>query len=709
MKQTMTLLWKSWRDVWWLVAVGLGAIFLPSWTEAVTDGHVPNMSMGLVVVVGPVIALLLGIVLTCRDLDEPLLSFWSSRPIGVRRFLSAKFIVGVLAVICVSVLPVVLEQFFECVSKRGRILPLIHGGGDTFSDLRWFKAQAWPYFIPHPWAQQLPVHLLIFACSFGLGCLVRRVVPAALMACAAAILVFFGPIIVPGFGIFDSLHWMMSERAFQHPAVSQLRENPNVGLGLDWVRLFGSPIFVHKAFVGFVAAMLAVTGLVFAASVAAVRRNVRWALDQKAIMWSLGIVLLLLTFGASRQLGSDFAAEKVLTFDKTRGERSNVTIGACIRDGKGVVAQFDGNMKEPPMTISIRRFDETSPSLVSEPLFSTDLGIGEAYQNSSSFFPVVLSPNHPEHAFTIDARFDIQKTQPKGATSRRVAILKKVELVVLDLAASASRGEIGRVDLSPWFAHPTPTALSGHSLIVALPRLAAEGNRLVVSGLASDKPVIAMEVFDISRPDAPKHIGSVPGTQVWHADPNTTYSVPVHRLDLLVDGRGPARPDSEDVVIEVPQIDGLAPRQQLRVLLDLDLADAAVMEGDLLVKSWSPTSKGEMAVYRLEPETSGSTISSEKNKLRAKRIGSYQASLLQVAMDRVPYFLAMQDGILYGRFNSLTRGIEAWDLRRPDSIRHLGSYIIPDASYWSLTLSPLPRHRLLIGSDAMHIVPVNAD
>ena len=51
-----------------------------------------RVPVGLVVVFGGMIAILAAVAVTCRDLSEPLLTFWASRPMGELRYLAVRMI-----------------------------------------------------------------------------------------------------------------------------------------------------------------------------------------------------------------------------------------------------------------------------------------------------------------------------------------------------------------------------------------------------------------------------------------------------------------------------------------------------------------------------------------------------------------------------------------------------------------------------------------
>lgn len=647
MSQTSILLWKSRRDVQWIVVCTLYAILGPSCVEAISGSGVPDMAGDLAMLFGPMVAILLGVTLTCRDLGEPLVTFWSSRPISAARFVVAKFIVGLVALFMVTVLPTAVELGLRRDS--------------------WWLVD----FTIRLLVVKFPVQLLVFACSFALGCVVRRAVPAALLSCAAGLLIYFGPILVHGLGFLDPWQWTSS------------RMESTSGEGLS---LFKNPRFL--LFLGAQAALI--IGLM-ACSIVLVRRHTKREAGHRTIAWVLSLVGLSLFWGIGRDLGTTLPLQRLI-------KDSSPVVAACIRDGKGVVATKDDKDE-----FSISRFDEASRPIVSKPLFTSSLssaGITEWRGGSNRAYPLAWPAGRNDRAMTIVARFGA----PEGDSVRRLSL----ELVTLDPSKPKAQAETGRVDIAPWFDAGSSTTCprTFERIMGTYPSLFVEGDRLIVSGPRSDGD-FSIAIFDIANPDAPKHIATTSGllciVEFNIASPEIpkvtrASTSPSTFFEPLVE-----KSSGDEVSIRLPELPGLSTRQILDYLLapgQLNGSDAiGAIEGNILVAFQNDV----LSTYQLL-DAKTTTGGKERREIRVRRLGSVSRSLLERVADKKPTRLVIGDGIVYGQFDAISDGVEAWDIRDPRHIRSLGSYCTPLEFGWHLVLAPLPNYRLLVGGTQMYIV-----
>lgn len=623
MNQTGILIWKSRRDVQWIVICALCAIFGPSWVQAVSDRAVPDMAGRLAMLFGPMVAILLGVALTCRDLSEPLLTFWSSRPIGAARFVVAKFIVGLVALFMVTVLPTAVELGLRRDS--------------------WWLVD----FTIRLLVVKFPVQLLVFACSFALGCVVRRAVPAALLSCAAGLLIYFGPLLVHGLSFLDPWQWTSSQMEI---------------IGREGLSLYKNPRFL--LFLGAQAALI--IGLL-ACSIVLVCRHTKWEAGHRTIAWVLSLVGLSLFWGIGRDVGTTLPLQRLIT------DGSPIVLG-CIRDGKGVVAT-----KDKKDEFSISRFDEASRPIVSTPLFTSSLHnarITEWHGDSNRAYPLAWPAGRNDRAMTIAARFG----GPEGEQVRRLSL----ELVTLDPSKPKAQAETGRVDIAPWFDAGSSTTCPRNfaRIMGTYPSMCVEGDKLVIAGQTA-KGEDLVEVFDIADPDAPKHV----------AETRTQLS-----FRLQTDN-----PSNDEVFICLPDIHGLSTHQILNFIVALNPSNSNAVgatAGDVLVAFYN----GALSTYQLQDADITTSGVKGWRGVRARRLASLSPSLLARVAGKKPMQLVAGDGIVYGQFNAISRGIEAWDVRDPNTIRSLGSYSTPREHWWSLVLAPLPNYRLLIGGTQMYIV-----
>src|SRR5262249_7047239 len=144
-----------------------------------------------------------------------------------------------------------------------------------------------------------PTLALVYSAAFFLGCLLRQPVPAAILAFAAALLIYFLPVLFPGLG------WLS---AYQHivwatrDASAHAHGDTGRHLGEwmpDWrwaVGLLASP--------GAIAMIATTCAAAVALAVSAAEAGIRdWRLrvNARLLTWSLaGVALLIFTAGAGQ-------------------------------------------------------------------------------------------------------------------------------------------------------------------------------------------------------------------------------------------------------------------------------------------------------------------------------------------------------------------------------------------------------------------------
>ena len=169
------LVWKEWHEVRAFLWIAMGVfILLPilGGLEGLAQysRHFEFVAMPWVVGFGGVLAVFVAVGVTCRDLTGPIETFWRSRPVSVTRWLTIKYVIGLVVVLVGCILPLAIE--FAVSSDRDESLTFMMG---------WF-----PFY-----------GAALYSIGFLAGCLVRRTSQAAMLALAAMLLVYFLPVVLP--------------------------------------------------------------------------------------------------------------------------------------------------------------------------------------------------------------------------------------------------------------------------------------------------------------------------------------------------------------------------------------------------------------------------------------------------------------------------------------------------------------------------------
>jgi len=257
-KQLTALVWKEWREVRAFLWIALGVfIGLPiaGGLEAIAQySHRFEISASTwVLPFGGVLAVFVAVGATCRDFSGHLEDFWRSQPVGITRWLLAKYFVGLAIVLVACVLPLAIEVSID--RDKNALLLMV-----------WF---------PFLWAA-------LYGIGFLAGCLVRRTSHAAMLALAAMLLVYFLPVVIP------PLQWLN---------VSTVTDF-SVLIG-QWPRVLGPPQLA------FATGMLGLAITVLALSLLSVHFDWRIGSGRKMMYASISAAILILFASAAFQLGTN--------------------------------------------------------------------------------------------------------------------------------------------------------------------------------------------------------------------------------------------------------------------------------------------------------------------------------------------------------------------------------------------------------------------
>lgn len=113
MKQLTAIAWKEWREVRWILATALVTfVVLP--IVAGIEGraylrHFVFSASPWVMLLGGILAVIVGATSLTRDLNGHLADFWQSRPVSSWRWLVIKYLVGLAVVIVSCLIPLLIE------------------------------------------------------------------------------------------------------------------------------------------------------------------------------------------------------------------------------------------------------------------------------------------------------------------------------------------------------------------------------------------------------------------------------------------------------------------------------------------------------------------------------------------------------------------------------------------------------------------------
>jgi hypothetical protein len=256
-RQIAALLWKEAREARWFLFVGLLVfLVLPiiGGLQAMSTYRYSFQIDAVIAVLplGGLLAIFIAVGATARDLQDSLLVFWRSRPVGTVRWLLIKYAVGLAALLLVCQLPLIVQAYLED-RQSWRLMEAL------------LPAMLWA----HPF-----VLMAVYSVAFLAGVLLRRVAQAAMVAIAAELLVYFLPYVVPplSFATFPPMSREMLAAAHVIPLAG---------------------------------AMLGASLVCLALACIAVARDWRIEADRKITYWSIGLAALILIGLPAYHLGTN--------------------------------------------------------------------------------------------------------------------------------------------------------------------------------------------------------------------------------------------------------------------------------------------------------------------------------------------------------------------------------------------------------------------
>lgn len=481
------LLWKEWAEIRVFFAVALfvflGLPLLGGLEEQIQHGRFDMFASIWVYYLGGILAVFVGVGTVVRDLNGRLEDFWRSRPVPLGQWLLVKYFVGLLVVLVTLTLPLVVEEAVN-VTKTDMVIP-------TPVILAWH---------PFVWAA-------LYSIAFLFACLLRRGAHAAMLALAAALLLYFLPQIIPPLRHL-SIEWVTEETRLPRHAHGHLLP---IYHPIPWV--FGKAVF-HAQQLQFAAAMLLTCAAAFAFALTAVRRDWRVESGRKMLYWSVGGALLILFASASFQVATNLTLLQTVDLPHPNEQISEIFSSA----DRGVVVTL--------RSIPLGR-DRTRTVFSAHPMTITPAGveIGPAVELPNEYWGRGFwRPETP--SFLYAASWHDEFRPPEVTTPRE----SYPELLVIDLSAPARPAKV----LS--FKDLTNTDWGGGLLRYFHERL------YFISGLH-------VLTFDLSDPANPRLIDRRPIPPMQHF-----WAQPVN-----------GEPDVDSFTLFLDHIPDLSPRDRLAV------------------------------------------------------------------------------------------------------------------------------------------------
>lgn len=700
------LLWKSYRDLRWIVFAALLVILVPSvidgWVnkrnssrstieQIAPSGTAPrgefrtDLPASLVVGFGGMLAILMAAVLTVGDLREPLFTFWRSRPIGAARFALVKYGAGLSALLVVFL----VAMTFDLGCKTG------------LAEYRVAASSVLNSYNASLYATHVFTVVLVYSTAFALGCLLRNAVTTTLFSLAALLLIYFGPLVIPGLRPLDVFQWV------NHQPIHVFIPQPNMYYGVDpgeFSFQFLSGRFVaQEGVVTFWGWSLLLSAVAAACGIIAVWRNIKWDAEQRGVCWSFGLAALLLFWGASTQIGSNLEPTRIVlppTVSTTverhpRFEGFHLSTGAVDDGGEGQVGFVlyrDANSMGHPLELAA--FDPAREQPVSSSRFRVeDNAVGDEFYHARAT-PVAWHPAHPgiAYVFTEDGTTTTQLRIQDTIWQEKVYRRERLHLVTLDLFREPVDFVVHTEDLTRQIdinMGGSGTNYPGSTMTTfrpALPHLYATGNRLYLR-VNDAKGYASVRLYDIADPRHPVYLETRSYLN-FPQDPLPARGGDASRYQFLVS----ILPDA-------------TPRGSLEAAIVLSGRSHASLNGDILVVE-DFHAKGSLEIYRLLgfDDDPGSTPQKPYVVARLERLGVYRASPLTPILAGWVVRMTLRDHTLALLTRGMTESVHVIDLRDPRRPVRAGHFV-PSGNERLNTLTILPDGNLLAAGSKVYFLP----
>lgn len=653
MRATLALLGKDLRQVRWFLIGGLAFFAGFPLLEAFAmrwHGHSfrTNMPEGLVPVIGEIFAIIVAVGLLCGELERKMHTFWRSRPVALWRWLGSKYIVGLVCVLIVTIVPLVMQIVMEKINP-----------------LKWENMMPWTLLMYHSYTL-----VLVYSISFLISCLVRKSTQAAILSLAAALLVYFLPVLVPSLEKVSILNKLEQRTQCKFEIVSSdselvgpqwmghIKENRYHYYGAPqrlWARLPGHFVLVLHYFRGYWLFVGSMLGGSFSACIGAwfvMKRDIRVRMGQKLLVWSFGAVFVLMLCTVAFSLGTNLKCEGRYVI-KHRNEWLDVHFSnICIRDNRGLLFYdiYDRD-KKARFTVSLVKYELAEGKAFEKTKYSLEgLNLSFSYGKSLAW-----SEDKADVVWVLN--FDSEMLDDKN---RKVAL----SLVTLKLEAESGKAvllnemklaeHVSEIDEKGRYSTP-----GGYSIVLHKDTIYAH-----VYG--------KLKMIDVSEPAEPKVIKTV--------EKYSTY---------INEGGGGGK--SWKTIRIIPD-ERLSEEERIEITVKLRDYPVVVSEGQKMVE----VARDFIRVY----ECIG--VGAEKARFESDTFR--RPTPLERIMGIRPKKALLKDDFLYvlSGQSGFAQGVTVYDIKRPGLIKRAGHYAVPDENFQGMTIRG--DGRLVVVGNSVHVV-----
>ena len=309
MREIRALVWKEWHEtrlfLWiaWGLFIGLPIIGGIE-GQAMYAHRFEFWASPWIMFCGPLLAIVVGVAATCRDLQTKLEDFWQSRPMGSLRLFAIKYFVGLGVVLLACGVPLIVELYCSYDTSQAKVALSL--------SFLW---------------------MAVFATAFASGCFFHKTAHAAAVAVVGMLLIYFLPVVFPPFARFNV------------GQLFELSDQDYSKLGDLW----------HGPLPMFAVGMLAIAAVMGAIGLIGVRFRLHVESKKPLIYGAASAAFLILLESASYQLGTNLPVLSSVDLPPGRQISNFEPIEISGASGNVITQSWIGN---PPYTPYQPRVDD---------------------------------------------------------------------------------------------------------------------------------------------------------------------------------------------------------------------------------------------------------------------------------------------------------------------------------------------------------------
>src|SRR5688500_10154997 len=651
MRSTISLLWKEYREQRWFLIAALvifcgfplieatGRYLRPPAAQpglpAPRAEFYSDSAVAMVLGLGGVLAIFVAIGSTTRDLRDELHVFWRSRPVGVARWMGIKYAAGLFTVLTACTIPALMQFWMAAGSGR-----------------HWSVAEVAGAVGIHSFAV-----VLIFSVAFLLGCLLRHATHAALLALAAAIAIYFLPVVVAPLAPLSVFNLMNNEALTLARNITRNPAGWNIDIFKPW-RISIEPV----EWTIFVAAMLGGSIAAVVLAMVTVARDWRVEADRRAMHWSLGGVAMLMFGATAFQVGSNLKVQR--QFDLPLAKHTVVGFAFDGSRGAALLRSTENVQYYGQTDVKLCSVEATPDGAVRcGPIITIPEKMNVSWNWSSDV--LFRRPQRPDRAHVL-VEHSGWLPQTVNGRSYEVTLL---QLLTLDLIGRSGDPVVHRLDLLP---HLPDMQMSTMTF--------QQDARLFVAGR---NEVVEIDLSDADAPRLARTIDTTEPRPGGAGRSNTLWTFSGESYDAVT--------GKPLVLVQLAPLPDMTLRQRLEATLALSLNNVRkALDGDLLVAGDGKT----ISTYRLaklDEQYAVFDLVARREYTPLERLaGSYVSGITII------------DGRAYAREHRMGNGLSAYDIRDPARPRSVGHFAVPKAP--NLSVARLASGELLLAADRFYVL-----